>query len=42
MEPGTMELLVDGWYDCLNDCYSNKMDISLILSYLQAITDFDY
>lgn len=37
-----MEKLVDDWYDALNDCYANQMNLFLKLSYIQAINEFDY
>ena len=32
---------IDFWYDSINDCYSNGMDIEMICTYVEAITDED-
>ena len=32
---------IDMWYDCLNVCISDNMEIDLALYYIEAITDED-
>ncbi len=32
---------IDFWYDSLNDCYTNKMPISMVCTYIEAINDDD-
>jgi hypothetical protein len=32
---------IDFWYDSLNDCYANRMPISMICTYVEAISDDD-
>ena len=32
---------IDFWYDSLNDCYSNKMPIDMVCTYIEAINDDD-
>ena len=29
----------DFWYDSLNDCYSNSMQIDMVLTYIEAVND---
>ena len=33
---------IDFWYDSLNDCYANRMPISMVCTYVEAISDDDY
>ena len=32
---------VDFWYDSLNDCYTNGMDVDMICTYVEAINDYE-
>ena len=36
-----IESNIDFWYDSLNDCYNNNMEIDMVLAYIEAITDED-
>ena len=33
---------VDDWYDCLNDAFNHRLNIYIILSYIQAINEHDF
>ena len=37
--PMNINACIDFWYDSINDCYSNSMDTSMILAYVEAIND---